>query len=197
MHGMNACTGRSSYFCMVVHQPGSCAMRSATACLCSIAFALAVTAKDMYDIDPPAHCNPPHTKPNDDDPRTCQWDCHWSTRPEPAKSECVCKDGMHRIPNYDDHRVKCHKGHVGEDGRCANWFGGMVNWTKLAPIAERHEENGPWGIMNGNACTREVLGEEDNYHCAVLQSDGHFHVCEGTDCVDGKCIDMPSPHAEL
>ena len=144
-------------------------MRRSAACLCLIVLAHAGRAHAADLVAAPAHCNPPHTKDSDQGPGHCEWNCHETTRPEPAASECVCKDGMHRVPNPDDHRVKCRAGHAGGPGRCANWFGGMVDWAKLARIAERHEADGPWGVMNGNACTREVLGEENNYHCAVLQ----------------------------
>jgi len=70
--------------------------------------------------------------------------------------------------------------------KCANWFGNNLNWEEIT-VATQLGNSGPWGLMNNNECTEEIIGDQGVYSCALSFEEGGFSGCAG-DCKDGKCL---------
>ena len=67
-------------------------------------------------------------------------------------------------------------------GRCVNWFGNELDWTK---IPYQQIDDTPWGATPCG-CYEQVKTYGD-YSCAVETADGERISCDG-DCKDGVCV---------
>ena len=67
-------------------------------------------------------------------------------------------------------------------GRCVNWFGNELDWTK---IPYQQIDDTPWGATPCG-CYEQVKMYGD-YSCAVETADGERISCDG-DCKDGACV---------
>ena len=70
--------------------------------------------------------------------------------------------------------------------KCANWFGNNLNWEEIT-VATKIGDSGPWGLMNNNECTKEIIGEQGIYSCALYLEGQGYASCAG-DCKDGSCL---------
>jgi hypothetical protein len=70
--------------------------------------------------------------------------------------------------------------------KCANWFGNGINWEEVT-VATHTEGSGPWGLMNDNECTEEIIGDQGVYSCALTFEAGGYVSCAG-DCNEGECL---------
>jgi len=70
--------------------------------------------------------------------------------------------------------------------KCANWFGNNINWDDIT-VATKSGNAGPWGLMNDNECTEEIIGDQGVYSCALYLEDQGYTGCAG-DCKNGECL---------
>jgi hypothetical protein len=70
---------------------------------------------------------------------------------------------------------------------CVNWYGEeYTEWDSIG--FERIGEDSGWA-WTPDGCYQAHVGMYGNFDCHVLDTDGEYHSCNGTECVDGQCQD--------